>query len=170
MNKAVRTCSYKNIFNMILMSALVLVSINISFASVKSGKGKKEKISDQLTMKETIAPKELANEMKLSGKKKPLILHVGFDFLYNQDHIAGAKFMGPASRDQGLANLKSYVKKLPHDSPIVIYCGCCPWDHCPNIRPAYKTLVDLGFTNVKALYLPENFPQDWKAKGYPVSK
>jgi len=148
----------------------MLVMFNLNYAEAKSGKVKKAKVSDELTLKGTITPKDLANEMKLSGKKKPIILHVGFDFLYNQDHIAGAKFIGPASKDDGITKLKTYVKNIPHNAPVVIYCGCCPWDHCPNIRPAYKALVDLGFTNVKALYLPENFPQDWKAKGYPVSK
>jgi hypothetical protein len=28
----------------------------------------------------------------------------------------------------------------------------------------------MGFTNVKALYLADNFGADWAAKGYPVEQ
>jgi hypothetical protein len=48
---------------------------------------------------------------------------------------------------------------------IVLYCGCCPWGRCPNVGPAYKALHDQGFTNVKVLYLANNFGDDWVAKG-----
>jgi hypothetical protein len=40
--------------------------------------------------------------------------------------------------------------------------------HCPNIRPAFQTLNDLGYTNVHILDLPSNFRADWMEKGYPV--
>jgi rhodanese-related sulfurtransferase len=62
------------------------------------------------------------------------------------------------------------VATVGKDAPIVLYCGCCPWDHCPNIRPAYKALQAAGYKNVKALYLPKSFGEDWAAKGYPVEK
>ena len=39
---------------------------------------------------------------------------------------------------------------------IVLYCGCCPWDRCPNLGPAYKQLHDAGFSNVNVLYLANN--------------
>ena len=45
---------------------------------------------------------------------------------------------------------------LPKASFIVLYCGCCPWNHCPNVGPAFKQLRDLGFTNVKVLYMADN--------------
>jgi len=35
---------------------------------------------------------------------------------------------------------------------------------------AYRFLVGMGFTNVKALYLPNNFGDDWASKGYRVEK
>jgi len=52
----------------------------------------------------------------------------------------------------------------------VIYCGCCPWNHCPNMWPAYNLLHQMGFTHLKALYLPDNFGTDWVNKGYPVAR
>jgi hypothetical protein len=39
---------------------------------------------------------------------------------------------------------------------------------CPNVRPAYSTLKESGYTNVSVLDLPVNFHSDWEEKGYPV--
>ena len=47
-------------------------------------------------------------------------------------------------------------------------CGCCPWTACPNIKPALEALRSMGFTKVKALYIPTNLAKDWTEKGYPV--
>jgi thiosulfate/3-mercaptopyruvate sulfurtransferase len=44
---------------------------------------------------------------------------------------------------------------------IVFYCGCCPFNHCPNVRPAFKVLKQMGFTNFKLLNLPENLKVNW---------
>ena len=52
---------------------------------------------------------------------------------------------------------------------IVIYCGCCPFEHCPNIRPAFNLLNEMGFTNQKLLSLQKNIKADCIDKGYPVS-
>jgi hypothetical protein len=41
-------------------------------------------------------------------------------------------------------------------------------EKCPNIRPAYQTLKELGFSHVRVLNLHTNFHVDWSAKGYPV--
>jgi hypothetical protein len=38
---------------------------------------------------------------------------------------------------------------------------------CPNIRPAYRTLKELGFTHIRVLSLPENLHADWVSKDYP---
>ena len=62
------------------------------------------------------------------------------------------------------------VAQLPHSTFIVLYCGCCPWERCPNIGPAFKLLHDLGFSNVKALYIADNLGTDWVDKGYPVER
>jgi arsenite-transporting ATPase len=62
------------------------------------------------------------------------------------------------------------VAKLAKDTPIVIYCGCCPWSHCPNIAAAYNALRALGFTQVGVLYIADNFGDNWVNKGFPVAK
>ena len=104
----------------------------------------------------------------LQGGAKPVILQVGFKTLFDQAHIPGAQYAGPGNKDDGLANLKSHVEALPHDSALVIYCGCCPWVRCPNMGAAYTQLHATGFSNVKALHIANNFGNDWVNKDYPV--
>ena len=59
---------------------------------------------------------------------------------------------------------------FPRDREIVIYCGCCPWKNCPNIRPAYEKLAQRRFTNVRVLDLPTTFRADWSDQGLPVER
>ena len=106
----------------------------------------------------------------LQANPKPTVLYVGPRFLYAQEHITGAEFIGPASDPQSLERLRKRATTLGKKAAIVLYCGCCPWEHCPNIRPAYKELHALGFTNVKALYLPTSFGTDWVEKKFPTEK
>jgi rhodanese-related sulfurtransferase len=115
-----------------------------------------------------IAPADLAARLKSAGK--PVVVYVGFPVLYRGNHIPGALFAGPASKPEGLEALKQAVVKLPKDAEIVVYCGCCPWSHCPNIRPAFRALRDLGYTRVKVVEIPTNLATDWMDKGYPVEK
>jgi hypothetical protein len=78
----------------------------------------------------------------------PPILQVGFSVMYRQAHIPNSQYAGPGNKDDGLLNLKSHVDALPRDRLVVIYCGCCPWEKCPNIAAAYKRLIEMGFTKV----------------------
>jgi thiosulfate/3-mercaptopyruvate sulfurtransferase len=118
---------------------------------------------------ELIQPQELLKALQ-SGSGKPIVLYVGPHFLYAQARIRGAEFIGPPSDPQSLDKLRKRVAALPRNTRIVLYCGCCPWEHCPNIRPAYKELQKSGFTGVKVLYLGTSLGTDWVDKGYPVEK
>jgi thiosulfate/3-mercaptopyruvate sulfurtransferase len=111
-----------------------------------------------------------STEVIQSGSAKPIVLYVGPRFLFAHAHIRGAESIGAALESQALEKLRKRVATLPRNSFIVLYCGCCPWDHCPNIRPAYKELQKMGFTKLKALYLATSFGTDWADKGYPVEK
>jgi len=117
-----------------------------------------------------VQPADLAADLKNASKPKPLILHVGFRILYTQAHIPGSEFVGPASDQSGLQLLRNRVAKLPKGTPIVIYCGCCPWGDCPNIAAAYDALHALGFTQVKVLYIADNLGTDWIDHGYPITR
>ncbi len=117
----------------------------------------------------TIQPREFADELQAKGQK-PTVLQVGFAVLYRSKHIPGSIYAGPASKPEGLEALKAAVAKLPRDGEMVIYCGCCPWDHCPNIKPALESLKQMGFTHVKAMMIPTNFAADWVDHGYPTEQ
>jgi thiosulfate/3-mercaptopyruvate sulfurtransferase len=106
--------------------------------------------------------------LQATSGERPLILNVGPYLLFSQAHIPGAEYMGAGSTPQGLATLGERVKTLSHKALIILYCGCCPWDHCPNVAPAYDKLSTMGFSNVKVLYIADNFGADWVYKGYPT--
>lgn len=99
---------------------------------------------------------------------KPLILQVGVHVLYAQAHVPGSEYVGAASTPAGLDALRRRVGGVNKTRLVVLYCGCCPWESCPNIRPAFNQLRALGFTQVKALHIADNFGTDWVTKGYPV--
>jgi len=115
-------------------------------------------------------PEDLVKVLQAPKAERPLILNVGPSLLYMQAHIPGAEYIGSASSPQGVQALHARVKPLAKSTSIVLYCGCCPWSHCPNVRPAYNELHKLGFTNVKVLYIADNFGTDWVDKGYPTIK
>jgi thiosulfate/3-mercaptopyruvate sulfurtransferase len=118
------------------------------------------------TANEILEPATLAAD--LTGPKKPAkIIAVPFPFLYRQRHITGAVFAGPGNKAEGIEALKKEVAGLSKDAGIVLYCGCCPMDKCPNIRPAYKALKDLGYKRIRVLNIPENMHNDWYTKNYP---
>ena len=117
-----------------------------------------------------VNPDELVKILQSSKGEKPLMIQVGSHVLYQQAHIPGSEYIGPASSESGLQSLRKRVESLPRNKFIVIYCGCCPWSHCPNVKPADDALRAMGFTNVKILYIADNFGTDWVEKSYPVGK
>ncbi len=118
---------------------------------------------------ELLQPAQFAASLQQPKGAKPLILQVGFRALYAQAHIPGAEYAGAGGDEDGLKSLRERVAKLPKDAAIVLYCGCCPWGRCPNIAAAYEALHGDGFTQVKVLYIAENFGTDWVDKGYPTT-
>ncbi len=112
-----------------------------------------------------LQPAELVQMLNTSPK--PLVLQTGSHVLYAEAHIPGAEYAGPAGKSEGIEALRARVSGLSKDSLIVIYCGCCPWVRCPNIRPAYEELRKLGFTNVKALYIAAKFRDGLGRQGLP---
>ncbi|HLJ45687.1 MAG TPA: rhodanese-like domain-containing protein [Bryobacteraceae bacterium] len=121
--------------------------------------------SGRWTKSEIVEPAALAKEVQ--SAKPPAVICVAFPVLYRAKHIVHAVLAGPGLKPEGLADLKKAVANLPKDADIVIYCGCCPMEKCPNIRPAYRTLKELGFTHVRVLDIPTNMHTDWYMKNYP---
>jgi thiosulfate/3-mercaptopyruvate sulfurtransferase len=120
---------------------------------------------DTWVASELVQPKDVSVNLK-----KPLLIQVGFNVLYRASHIPGSVYGGPGSKAEGIEELKKVVQGQPKDREIVIYCGCCPWDKCPNMRPAFAALKAMGYTNLKAMMLPDNLKADWTDKGYPIER
>jgi thiosulfate/3-mercaptopyruvate sulfurtransferase len=114
---------------------------------------------------ELMEPSALAKA--LGTKNPPFVVCVAFPVLYHGKHIPHAIFAGPTSKPEGIDMLKTAVSAIPKDENIVIYCGCCPMVKCPNVRPAYATLKQLGFTHVRVLDVATNMHTDWFNQGYP---
>ena len=122
------------------------------------------------TSADLVTAAQLNSELPAVKAGKIVLIQVGFHVMYQMGHIPGSQYTGPASRAEGLEALRKLVATLPRNQKIVIYCGCCPWNDCPNIRPAFQALKEMGFTNFKVLDIPQRLGDDWTAKGYPIVK
>ena len=122
------------------------------------------------TGKQTVHVAAFAKELQQERDPYPTVIYVGVKALYEGAHIPGAVFYGPGSTEQGLSELKRFAATLPKNSDVVLYCGCCPLEKCPNLRPAFVALKESGFARLRVLILPTNFNTDWVEKGFPVHK
>lgn len=118
---------------------------------------------DPWTQKQLLEPSVLASQLNLPKDQRPVIIDVG-----PAGVIKDALAAGPAEHADGIKNLRAFLKEVPKNKEVVIYCGCCPFTKCPNIRPAFKTLLSMGFKNPKLLDLSHNLKADWIDKGYPL--
>lgn len=109
-------------------------------------------------------PTVLADILKDPKKPDPVILNVG-----SMKLIKGAVTAGPASTDDGLLNFKSQLLRYKKNQTVVIYCGCCALDHCPNIGPAMEYMQDEGYTQAKILNIEKSLKTEWEDKGYPIN-
>jgi thiosulfate/3-mercaptopyruvate sulfurtransferase len=106
----------------------------------------------------------LASVINNNAVAKPVIFCIG-----PGAPIKGSIEIGPGREEANLIKLKRQLAGLPKDKNIVLYCGCCPFANCPNIRPAFSLLNSLKFTNHKLLDIPKNIKVDWIDKGFPVN-
>lgn len=125
--------------------------------------------ADPWTKQQIVQPADLAKELETS-QSLPTILFVGFKRLYTAGHIKGAQYHGTTGNQEGLKEFTAWATSLPRTTSLVIYCGCCPMEKCPNIRPAFNALQSLGFQKIRVLLLPNDFATDWADKGLPYDK
>ncbi len=111
---------------------------------------------------ELMEPSVLASRISQEKANNMLILAVGPDAV-----IKGSIDIGDTHDQSNLKKLKNYLKNVPKDKEVVIYCGCCPFDRCPNVRPAFRALKEMGFKNPKLLNLSKNIKVNWLDKNYP---
>jgi len=117
---------------------------------------------DPWNIGELMEPSVLASRISQEKANNMLILAVGPDAV-----IKGSIDIGDTHDQSNLKKLKNYLKNVPKDKEVVIYCGCCPFDRCPNVRPAFRALKEMGFKNPKLLNLSKNIKVNWLDKNYP---
>lgn len=121
--------------------------------------------AENWTKEELIEPAVLAQAIE-SNKDIPIIYCVGPGAV-----IPHSIDIGMTNEKENLQKFKDAIDKLPRTANIVVYCGCCPFAKCPNVRPAIAALKEMKFTNFHLLNIPDNIKKDWIAKGYPqISK
>jgi thiosulfate/3-mercaptopyruvate sulfurtransferase len=111
---------------------------------------------DPWTSKDIIEPAALANILDNSNMEKPVIYNIG-----PLADIKGAIHIGSSANKTGIDKLSKALAGVSKDKTVVIYCGCCPFRNCPNIRPAFNLLKEQGFKNPKLLNLKQNLKVDW---------
>ena len=153
-----------------IIRILFLVALSIpAVAPFYVSPSRAQNPSDPWSAAQTIQPNDLVKELA-DAKSAPAVVFVGFQRLYTAGHLKGAQFHGSGGSAEGLAQLKTWAASLPRSTNLVIYCGCCPLERCPNLRPAFTTLYEMGFTKLRALILPTSFAADWAEKGLPYEK
>lgn len=119
---------------------------------------------DNWTQKDLIEPSALAAIIANPKAKQAQIFNIGV-----VEDIKGAKNIGGISEKDNLEKFKNTLNSLPKNTFIIVYCGCCPFEKCPNIRPAIGLIKSMGFSNGKLLNLTTNLKQNWIDKGYPLA-
>jgi hypothetical protein len=160
--KMIAAVSLKPLHLALLCTILTMSALTLDFAFAFPG--------DPWTAAQTVQPGQLVSELTQEKDPHVLVIYVGARTLYNGAHIPGAVYYGPGSTEQGITDLKKYAATLAKNSDVVLYCGCCPLEKCPNLRPAFIALKDMGFARRRVLILPTSFNTDWVEKGYPVQK
>ncbi len=142
--------------NHFFLISILFVS-TIIFYSFKQAAG-----NEQWTESQLMAPHDLASIINDPKAQKPIVFSIGPRAI-----IKNSVDIGPANEEGNMQKLKQELSKLSKDANIVIYCGCCPFKDCPNIRPAFSLLNKMKFTQHKLLNLSKNIKVDWIDKGYP---
>jgi hypothetical protein len=141
-------------------------TVQITFFLILSGLFTWQETSAQnpvnWTNDQLLQPSELATVLK-DNKELPVIFSIGPGAV-----IPHSKDIGMIKEEENMKKFREELQNLPKETSIIIYCGCCPYEHCPNVRPAIQLLKEMKFTNYKLLDLPHNIKIDWINKGYPT--
>jgi thiosulfate/3-mercaptopyruvate sulfurtransferase len=149
---------------------MIICPVALLVACVVAQQFRAAAAADPWSAAETVRPVQLNAELQKETDPYVQVIYVGVRTLYNGGHIPGAAFYGPGSTEQGVADLKKFAATLPKDSNVVLYCGCCPLEKCPNLRPTFVAMREFGFAKLRVLILPTSFNVDWVEKGFPVTK
>lgn len=143
-----------------MRSIIFLISVILTFSNALLAQQNQEPWnSDQL-----VEPAILASKISQNDVNDILIVSVGPDAV-----IKNSVDIGATQEKENIKKLENYLENVSKDKEVIIYCGCCPFDRCPNIRPAFILLNNMRFKNAKLLDIPKNIKVNWIDKDYPTS-
>jgi thiosulfate/3-mercaptopyruvate sulfurtransferase len=137
-----------------LFSLCLLLWLGVASAQTDSRPWTNDQLQD---------PEALASILMNPKTPAPLIFNIG-----PMENIKGATMIGPTKDKKNLEKLRLALANVPRDKTVIIYCGCCPFKVCPNIRPAFALLKEMKFTKPRLLNLSNNLKIDWINQGYPM--
>lgn len=143
----------------ILFSLAAVVAIVFVVSAFQKNKG-----GETWTKAQLMAPSVLAEKINKQDKNV-VVFDIG-----PAGTIKNAVKIGAAEEKENFIMLKNKLAALPKTTEVVVYCGCCPFENCPNVRPAFKLTQEMGFKNAKLLNLSKNLKVDWIDKGYPMAR
>jgi rhodanese-related sulfurtransferase len=110
-----------------------------------------------------ISPAELAKILVNPKTRQPVIFNVG-----SMPLIKGAQSGGMGYSDDSMKEFKEKLLKVDKNEAVIIYCGCCKMENCPNVKLPFQYLESNGFKNAKILNIETGLHEDWIDKGYPM--
>ena len=138
---------------------LALIICFVSFYGLNA-----QSFTDPWTPQQLVNTKVLSDKINQNKMNQTVVINIGPDAVIKKSFN-----LGPVQNKGNQVKLQNYLEKVSKDKEIVLYCGCCPFEKCPNIRPAFKSLIALGYKNTKLLNIPKNIKVDWIDKGYPIN-
>jgi hypothetical protein len=94
---------------MVAVFVVVVLMVSPAFAGQASG----------IPTAQRINPVDLVGILQSSHGEKPLMIQVGSHVLFAQAHIPGSEYIGPASSEDGLRQLRKRGATLPRSRFIV---------------------------------------------------
>src|SRR5262245_24598773 len=124
----------------VFSAAAVLACFFVLSGFLKSPK------KDPWTAQQLMPPAELAQKINSGQMENTFVFNIG-----PSGAIKNSIEIGSTEEDENLAALRVRLEDLPNSAEVVIYCGCCPFKNCPNVRPAFELLNEMKFSSAKLL-------------------
>lgn len=156
---------------LLAVAAGALLTAGLALLPLHGARSSAATSPDPWTSAQIVQPADLVMELSASqSAQKPVVVCVGMRTYFKNAHVPGAVLHGPAMSQSGLDDLKKWAQPLPRSANLVVYCGCCPLAGCPNLRPGFSALRQMGFRRLRVLTVPNSFATDWVEKGFPIEK
>lgn len=107
----------------------------------------------------TLIPAGLAQVKELFDSKDAVFIDAREGSVFQQGHIQGATSFPLADLE---SNLPAFLKKVPSETNLVIYCGGYG---CHDSKNLGEKLLQQGF---RQIFIFEGGYPEWKDAGYPI--